>query len=403
MEFIVKTLTNEQKKILEEKGIPLDDSMLDLEVETTRLALKQEMVAKKRKILQAQCVLQKAPRCLQILHNQSLKLDEEAGDRLITMFYFITLNFSDEASIEDIKAAMQKIEKRIPYKRLVYGYDQRGGDGKHDFGQGIHVHAVIPRLTKDHKPCKIEKDLYSSCKRLMGGKQYVQVQSFPVSDFDGKKYHHYYEDKIRYIKGDKDKEEKHAVAETTKEWRKQNGLATIYNLSERLKIGSSTVDNEQDIPNVSELENISEEYSDEENISSDNKDDEVLSCKDNKVEDPIIEGGFTPEESLQDLCQKIQKERTKTSIIDVKSDSNLKETDKFFNIDFEGDKEPSNTLSESPSFIKKELSFEEIMELESQKRIERLKARDRARRSRCKRDLTPNDITDMIGQVMNNT
>lgn len=160
-----------------------------------------------------------APREIQIEYD-ILKKVRAKYQKKESRFFFITLNFKPESTIDEIKLVMDKILNRKYFINFVYGYDQRSGDMT-TTGTGIHVHGVLKKeagLKKNYIP----KWLFNSCKNYMS-----DMSKIDVKIYDDK----FYQDKIDYVKGIKFNEDKLEVAAVTKVWRQQNNLQDIYNLS----------------------------------------------------------------------------------------------------------------------------------------------------------------------------
>lgn len=152
---------------------------------------------------------------LQFKYNQVESYKKELEKNSGT-FFWITLNFRPDVSLHDIMKTMDRIVKRKEFTHLEYGYDQRG-DTDETCGTGIHVHAVLKRISAMQKNQAI-KWLHNTCKDLLT-KENIHVKQHSMK---------FYEDKRDYIKGKKFKEDKQLVAEYTAAWRMEKMLYMIY-------------------------------------------------------------------------------------------------------------------------------------------------------------------------------
>lgn len=131
-------------------------------------------------------------------------------------FYFLTLNWGPEHSVEECQKCLFKIIQKKWIKTYYYTHEQRG-EILPDLGKGYHVHLLIE--SKCSKPqSQVHREVYNTAKHLIGNHRHIDCRKVPQT---------WVNDKIDYLKGNKWDEEKDAKLQMDIIFRDKNGLKNV--------------------------------------------------------------------------------------------------------------------------------------------------------------------------------
>lgn len=137
--------------------------------------------------------------------------------------YFITINFIDDLSNIDLYLKTIKKFSTLTYIKghnYVYSIEQRAPLGD-DF-KGMHMHMVVDRKKGDnYKKSKMIDAVYRTFKKCVGSKESIHIRDYPQS---------YRNDKIEYMKGNKDEPDKDLLIQNDLLFREKYNLKSLYTL-----------------------------------------------------------------------------------------------------------------------------------------------------------------------------
>lgn len=88
--------------------------------------------------------------------------------------YAITINPSPDVSLETFQKVISRVIKKKWVHDYEYVYEQRGKT-QEEMGQGIHCHMCL-FLEKYKRRVEIERELYSTCKNIVGNPKHIVVK-----------------------------------------------------------------------------------------------------------------------------------------------------------------------------------------------------------------------------------
>lgn len=161
---------------------------------------------------------------LQNKYNNTTELLElRKRNRSQNYYVFVTFNFKEDITIQDASTFIDKIISKDWINQYAYCYEQRG-ELLENVGKGLHMHMLIQRDNK--KPCQVIRELYSTFKKYTG---------YSLEQFKNPKNRNvcfipysWGKDKIAYMSGEKDDEEKQLKIVMDKVMRERNNLERIY-------------------------------------------------------------------------------------------------------------------------------------------------------------------------------
>lgn len=173
---------------------------------------------------------------LQLLKKRSKKIAEQRLESYISRnpdksflsapsakreIYFLTISFYDD--LTNIDLYLKCVDKFVSLEyirdaRYVYCYEQRSSEGE-DF-RGMHMHMVFDKKDGDnYKKSKLLPRIYNTFKAVCA-KNCIDLKKYPDTFRD---------DKIEYMKGNKDDENKLNAVKHNKLFREKYNLKLLYN------------------------------------------------------------------------------------------------------------------------------------------------------------------------------
>lgn len=150
------------------------------------------------------------------LHN---KIVFNKKGNIITDYMFITIN-PDPAVNLSVKCMYDKLCKVCKSTRIVeylFSIEQRG-ETIEEMGKGIHCHILIKHVFP--KFCKLQQHFYNNFKQVIGNIKHIDIRYCKnVSDVNNR---------INYIKGEKNDDSKMHKVEIDRMWRKQWNIQDTY-------------------------------------------------------------------------------------------------------------------------------------------------------------------------------
>lgn len=133
---------------------------------------------------------------------------------------WLTVNPKDSVSHEDLLSKIRKFNSKKWVSHSWYSLEQRGTSEK-DRGKGVHCHILVEMDSKiPKKPeCEIRRETYNTFKGLVGARKAVDIRLVPPT---------WKEDKLEYLRGHKDDEDKDTKVAEDILWREANGIKSIY-------------------------------------------------------------------------------------------------------------------------------------------------------------------------------
>lgn len=130
-----------------------------------------------------------------------------------TRFYFVTVNPKPDTALSDFLKVLQKFTDRKMCQRVLYALEQRSEDSA-TMGAGMHAHLVVVSPEKNFVTNTI-----NTFKNVVGNRAAIDVKSLPRQ---------YLEDKVNYIKGNKDSDSKMRKVCVDQVWRAHHSLQHLY-------------------------------------------------------------------------------------------------------------------------------------------------------------------------------
>lgn len=173
--------------------------------------------------------------CGEIIEN-GLKNNEYAGtkiqevyDRALTIrrknaenqYWFVTVNPHPDTELKQLMKCVDKVLKKKWMTKYIYVYEQRQDEIDKPY-HGIHMHMVVEK--GDKKKAEVIREVYNTCKRIVGSKQAVDVK--PLENA------HDLAVRLNYMLGQKADEEKRKKQVIDKIFRQENNLQSFYKKGE---------------------------------------------------------------------------------------------------------------------------------------------------------------------------
>lgn len=133
------------------------------------------------------------------------------------MFYWMTINFSSEKTLEEISNVLVKLSGRSFMTQYHYNIEQRyPSPTAKALGDGIHSHWVV---VTNHPFAQFRRDVFNTLKSYVGCEQHVDIRRYSMSLLP---------DKLAYLRGEKWDPEKDSKVEADKQFRAKYFLDPIY-------------------------------------------------------------------------------------------------------------------------------------------------------------------------------
>lgn len=132
--------------------------------------------------------------------------------------YWITINVAPTVMLSDLQSKVAKFVRRKMCRVTEWVFEQRGKT-ESEAGKGMHVHMLV-QPAKPISGTHVKRNTYSTFKTLVGNEQCVYVLPCKQqSDIDKRR---------KYMRGEKDDDDKMVKCSIDKIWREQNFLKDFY-------------------------------------------------------------------------------------------------------------------------------------------------------------------------------
>lgn len=133
--------------------------------------------------------------------------------------YWVTINPDNtKVTLTAFMDIIEQLTKRPFFVNCSYCFEQRGKTDNM-MGDGLHCHILFDKKVGKETPQKVQDNIYSTLKGIVGNKKSIDVRVYPAE---------FREEKTQYMLGKKWDAGKEDSCKLNLKWRAQNNINNLY-------------------------------------------------------------------------------------------------------------------------------------------------------------------------------